>query len=90
MIYVFKSVFDESVSVVFDETTLCDEDKKRGFAFEGLPDLVEQPGKFAVLKLDEAHNVLYYDYVDKSVDPLEERIVTVEDAIAELIMGGVM
>lgn len=89
MIYLFENP-DSTASIIYDETTLTDDLKSKGIAIERLPDVVEQSGKIRVLKCKKATSEVWYEYVDKPIDPIEERVTTVEDAIAELIMGGAM
>ena len=89
MIYVFENP-NNGASIVYDETTLTTETKEKGIAVEKLPEPIVQVGKIPVLKCKKATSEIWYDYVDKPADPIEDRVATVEDAIAELIMGGVM
>lgn len=89
MIYVFEN-YDGTASVVYEEESLNDNHKSKGIALEVLPVVEEQLGKVPVLKCKKATSEVWYDYVDKPADPIEDRVATVEDAIAELIMGGVM
>ncbi len=87
MIYLFENP-DNAVSIIYDETTLTDELKQKGIAIEALP-IPEDNGKDAILKCKKATGEVWYDYVDEPINETD-RITVLEDAVAELILGGVM
>lgn len=89
MIYIFESL-NNYASVIFEGIGLTDEEKERSIVLDKLPDVVEQTGKIPVLKCKKETNEVWYDYIDEPKDPFEDRIAVVEDAIAELILGGAM
>lgn len=90
MIYVFENE-NNMASVVFDETTLPEADRASGIAVEELPQIEEQQGKIPVLKCRKDTGIVWYDYVDipKTIyDLQDERIALVEQALQDLILGG--
>jgi hypothetical protein len=88
MFYVFENG-DNNASVVYDETTLTDEEKAKGTAIAELPIAETPEGKQAVLKCRKATEEVWYEYVDIPVDNTEQRITDIEIAIAA-IMGGAL
>lgn len=88
MIYVF-----EGGSIVYDGSTISEEEKSMAVAVKELPkpDVIE--GKVAVLKANKAENSVYYEYIDKPKDPLEDEIEQLKQVVAdltEIVLGGVM
>jgi hypothetical protein len=69
MIYLFGK--DEEVSVVYDGSTLTEQDKVGGIAVEALPPKEDKDGFNAVLCLD-ASNKPFWKYVTKPKDTLED------------------
>ncbi|NFV47497.1 hypothetical protein FDJ70_07395 [Clostridium botulinum] len=63
MIYVFESL-DNQASIVLEESTLTQEEKKKGIALEELPHKEEKEDKIAILKIDKEKNKVWYEYVE--------------------------
>jgi len=87
MLYIFESQ-GNLASVVFDETTLSQENKAQGIPVEKLPNIVTKPGKIPVLKCSKETNEVWYDYIDEPVNE-DDRLTALEDAFAEFVLGGV-
>ena len=88
MIYVFENDNNDA-SVVYDETTLTEEQKVKGIAIAELPIEEVPKGKQAVLKCKKSTGEVWYEYVDIPVDNTEQRITDLEIAMAA-IMGGAL
>ena len=86
MIYLFEND-NNNASVVYDETTLTNDQKANGIAIESLPIAETPEGKQAVLKCNKSTGEVWYEYVDIPVDTIEQRIADLEIAMAA-IMGG--
>ena len=86
MIYLFEND-DNNASVVYDETTLTNDQKANGIAIESLPIAETPEGKQAILKCRKSTGEVWYEYVDMPVDNIEQRIADLEIAMAA-IMGG--
>ena len=86
MIYLFENG-DNNASVVYDETTLTNDQKANGIAIESLPIAETPEGKQAILKCRKSTGEVWYEYVDIPVDNTEQRIADLEIAMAA-IMGG--
>jgi len=94
MIYVF-----EDGAVVYDGSTISEEEKQKAIAVEKLPEPEQIEGKIAVLRASKAENRVYYEYIDEPKNPLDNeveqlklRTVELEQAILELSMlsaGGI-
>lgn len=86
MIYVF-----EGGSVVYDGSTITDEQKSKAVAVESLPVAEIIEGKIAVLKANKAEERVYYEYMDKPQDPeieqLKSELALQQAAIDDLIMN---
>lgn len=84
--YLFEND-NNNASVVFDETTLAEQEKARGITLEALPIAEEIEGKEAVLKCRKSTDEVWYEYRDKPVDEkeLEIRISATEEAILALM-----
>ena len=91
MFYIFEND-NNNASVVYDETTLTNEQKAKGIAIAELPTAETPEGKQAVLKCRKSTGEVWYEYVDIPVDNTEQRIADLENAIMELsmIIGGMM
>ena len=87
MIYVF-----EGGSIVYDGSTLNEEQKARAVAVEKLPEPKVIEGKVAILKVNKEEGV-YYEYINKPNDPLENEIEELKQVVADLtelvLLGGV-
>ena len=88
MIYVFENDNNDA-SVVYDETTLTEEQKVKGIAIAELPIEEVPKGKQAVLKCRKATEEIWYEYVDIPTNNTEQRITDLEIAMAA-IMGGAL
>ena len=88
MIYVFENDNNDA-SVVYDETTLTEEQKVKGIAIAELPIEEVPKGKQAVLKCKKSTGEVWYEYIDIPVDNTEQRIADLEIAMAA-IMGGAL
>jgi beta-xylosidase len=86
MIYVFENPNNDA-SIVYDESTLTEQEKLQGFAVQDLPLPKEIEGMRTVLKCKKETQEVWYDYA-KTDD------VIVKDAIdeytMELIIEGVI
>lgn len=69
MIYVF-----EDGAVVYDGSTISEEEKQKAVAVEKLPEPEQIEGKIAVLRASKAENRVYYEYIDEPENPLENEI----------------
>lgn len=88
MIYIFENSAN-TASIVFDGTTLTEEQKTKAVIIDQLPEPQPPAGKMAVLKVKKATGEVWYEYVDKPEAPVERRIADLEMAIAA-ILGGAM
>lgn len=87
MIYVFEND-NNNVSIVFDETTLTEQEKSKGIALEQLPIEEVIEGKEAILKCRKATNEVWYEYRD--IEPnveLEELKQVVADLVEIALLG---
>lgn len=89
MIYVFENP-DNNASIVFDETTLSENNKNKGIAIEQLPIAEEIEGKVAVLKCRKSTGEVWWEYEDIIIEPtpLETKVNLIQAALDELILGG--
>lgn len=86
MIYVF-----EGGSIVYDSSTISNEQRNQAVAVESLPEPEEIDDKIAVLKANKATNEVYYEYVDKPKDSEIEQLKQVVADLTELVLfGGVI
>jgi hypothetical protein len=69
MIYLFGK--EKLVSVIYDESTLTDADKKGGIAVDALPPKEDKEGFNAVLCLN-SKNKPYWEYQEIIEEPVEE------------------
>lgn len=86
MIYVFENP-NNSTSIVYDESTLTQEQKTKGIAIEDLPIKENILGKVAILKCRKSTNEVWYEYEDiqKTNEDLQaEKIAELEGAVMEL------
>ena len=85
MIYVF-----EGGNVVYDGSTITEEEKTKAVAVASLPEPEQIEGKIAVLKANKATNEVYYEYIDRPKEPeieqLKQQIADINIALAN-IMG---
>jgi len=88
MFYIFENN-DNNASIVYDETTLTNEQKAKGIAIAELPTAETPEGKQAVLKCKKSTGEVWYEYVDIPVDNTEQCIADLEIAMAA-IMGGAL
>ena len=81
MIYVF-----EGGSIVYDGSTISDEEKTKAVAVEQLPEKPEIPaGKMAVIRANKAEERVWWELVDMPKDPLEAEIEQLKQVVADLI-----
>lgn len=92
MIYVF-----EGGSIVYDGTTIDEEQKSQAIAIESLPKPETPKGKYPVIKVDKSLNKVWWEYIDlpedNEFDKLQEQIQDLQIALAELtiyLAGGEM
>jgi hypothetical protein len=71
MIYLFGQA--NQVSVIYDDSTLTEQDKVGGIAIESLPPKEEKDGFNAILCLDNS-NKPYWEYVPIPKDTLEDLV----------------
>lgn len=88
MIYVF-----ESGSVVYDGNTISEEQRNQAVVVENLPIPETPKGKIAILKANKAEERVYYEYIDKPKDTLEDEIENLKQVVADLtelvLLGGI-
>lgn len=92
MIYVFLGG-----SVVYDGSTLTEEQKARAVAVESLPVPEVIEGKVAVLRADVETKEVWYEYEDAviesedtEINKIKQELQTTQEAVDFLIMGGMM
>jgi hypothetical protein len=85
MIYVFPGG-----NVVYDGSTISDEQKAQAVAVESLPEPQTPEGKYAVIRANKATETVYYEYRDIPKDPEVERLKQVVADLAELVLLGGM
>lgn len=88
MFYIFENN-NNNASIVYDETTLTNEQKAKGIAIAELPTAETPEGKQAVLKCRKSTEEVWYEYVDIPTNNTEQRIADLEIAMAA-IMGGAL
>jgi hypothetical protein len=88
IVYLFEND-NNNASVVYDETTLTEQEKTKGIPVAELPTAETPEGKQAVLKCKKSTGEVWYEYVDIPVDNTEQRIIDLEIAMAA-IMGGAL
>ncbi len=69
MIYVF-----EDGAVVYDGSSISEEEKQKAVAVEKLPEPEQIEGKIAILRANKAENRVYYEYIDEPKNPLEDEV----------------
>jgi hypothetical protein len=72
MIYLFGQ--GKSISIIYDATTLTEQDKVGGIAVEALPPKEDKEGYNAILCLDQ-DNKPYWEYEEIIEQPDEEVVV---------------
>jgi hypothetical protein len=72
MIYLFGK--DKDVSIIYDATTLTDQDKVGGIVIEQLPPKEDKDGFNAILCLDK-DNKPYWEYKEIVKDTLEQLVL---------------
>jgi hypothetical protein len=83
MIYVF-----EGGSVVYDGSTLTEEQKAEAVAVEALPEPEKIEGKYAQIRADKTAGTVYYEYIDLPKDPEVEQLKQVVADLTELVLFG--
>lgn len=68
MIYLFES--EQGASIVYDDSTLTNEEKELGMAVEVLPEPEDIEGMIPVLFVNKAENDIWYEYIPKPTDDL--------------------
>lgn len=86
--YLFENPNNDA-SVVYDETTLTNEEKSRGIQISELPVPEVPNGKMPILKCRKETGQVWYEYVDIPANNTEQRIADLEIAMAA-IMGGAL
>lgn len=94
MIYIFENP-DNNASIIYDDTTLTEEEKRQGIAIDQLPEKDNLEGKQAILKCKKSTNEVWYEYIDIVEVPVEEDstkedIASLKLENAELIMKSAM
>lgn len=102
MIYVFPSVAGEC-SIVYDETTLTDENKANGIAVETLPIANPPTGKTGILMGNKTTNAVWWEYVDIALtdeQKIKDKVNEIQgnqmaigqavDGLMSIVMGGVL
>lgn len=88
MIYVF-----EGGSVVYDGNTISEEQRNQAVVVKSLPIPETPEGKIAILKANKAEERVYYEYIDKPKDTLEDEIENLKQVVADLtelvLLGGI-
>lgn len=77
MIYLFENP-GNGASIVYDGSTLTEEQKARGVAVEALPEPQTPTGKIAVLKVRKSTGDVWYDYVNKPQSELEQQLAALQ------------
>lgn len=80
-IYVF-----EGGSIVYDGSTLTEEQKSRAVAVDKLPEPEEIEGKIPVIRANLKTQEVYYEYIDKPQDPLEKRVEELQAVVDSLVL----
>ena len=84
MIYVF-----EGGIIVYDGSTISDEQKTKAVAVEQLPEKPEIPaGKMAIIRANKAEERVWWELVDKPKDPEVELLKQVVADLTELVLFG--
>ena len=83
MIYVFPEG-----NVVYDGSTISDEQKAKAVAVESLPKPQTPEGKYAVIRANKATETVYYEYKDIPKDPEVEQLKQVVADLTEFVMFG--
>ena len=90
MIYLFENQ-DNNASIVYDASTLTEQEKSQGIAIEQLPTPQTPDGKIAILKCRKSDESVWYEYADAPKDE-NEKIKELEQAVLDLtelvLMGG--
>lgn len=89
MIYIFENPNNDA-SIVYDGSTLTEEQKSKAVAVEQLPELQTPAGKQAVLKVRKVTGEVWYEYADMPADPELERLKQVVADLTELVLLGGM
>jgi len=89
MIYVF-----EGGSIVYDGSTISDEQKTKAVAVEQLPEKPEIPAdKMAIIRANKAEERVWWELVDKPKDLLEVEVEQLKQIVADLteliLFGGI-
>lgn len=88
-IYLFENA-NNDVSIVFDGTTLTEDQKSRAIVLENLPPKEEVEGKLAVLKANKGTNEVWWEYSDveskQDIKAFQQEIQGIQQALAELTM----
>jgi hypothetical protein len=83
MIYVFPEG-----NIVYDGSTISDEQKLKAVAVESLPEPQTPEGKYAVIRADKATGEVWYEYIDIPKDPEVEQLKLVVADLTELVLFG--
>ena len=84
MIYVFEGI--DGASIVYDGSTLTQEQKNKAIAVESLPQKETPEGKIAVLRAKKSTNEVWWEHVDASTNEIDELRNDLNDAVMELSM----
>ena len=86
MIYIY-----EGGSVIFDGSTLTEEEKNNAIVVANKPSEEFVEGKYSILKWDVEKQTAWYEYEDipkTSEELLREEMIAMQEAIDFIIMGG--
>ena len=83
MIYVF-----EGGNIVYDGSTISEEQKAQAVAVESLPIPETPAGKYAAIKADKATEMVWYEYKDIPKDPEVEQLKQVVADLTEFVLLG--
>lgn len=76
-IYLFENP-NNGASIVYDGSTLTAEQKAKAVVADSLPEPQTPAGKTAILKVRKSTGEVWYDYVDKPADPVEQQISSLQ------------
>lgn len=89
MIYIYQNA--NCISIVYEESSLTEQEKMKGIALEQLPDPEVKEGKIAVLKIDKEKNKVWYEYVEDTkikeiakLEALQRELEQCKQSVVEL------
>lgn len=91
MIYLFENP-DNNASIIYQGSTLTDEQKQHAVIVEQLPVPETTIGKVAILKVSKSENRVWYAYQDdltkSDITLLKARVDATEQALLQLLLEG--